>query len=174
MKIAIIGYSGSGKSTLGTKLAQFYGIPICYLDALFHLPNWQERDSESFDQSIRDWMMGKEDWVIDGSYLSHVPERFGMADLVIYLNFNRWFCLKNVIKRYFKYRGTTRPDMAVGCHEKIDFTFIKWVFWKSRTRKRKKRLKTIVCQSQNGVEFKNRKALTKYLQKLGVTGEVGS
>ena len=45
-------------------------------------------------------------------------------DKIIFLNYNRFFCLKSVIKRYKENIGKTRSDMAIGCDEKLDFEFI--------------------------------------------------
>lgn len=46
MKIAILGYSGSGKSTLAKYLADYYKIPLLYLDTVQFEANWKERNRE--------------------------------------------------------------------------------------------------------------------------------
>lgn len=172
MKIAIIGFSGCGKSTLAKRLAKFYELPVCHLDSYYHLPNWQTRDANDFDHMIEVFMDGHDNWVIDGSYTSHVPSRFKEADLIIYLAYNRFTCLKNVIGRYLKYRGQTRPDMGPGCKEKLDWTFIKWVIYKGRTHPKKKKLRAIVASANQGLIFKSRRSLEHYLRKLGVSDEI--
>ena len=68
MKIAIIGYSGSGKSTLARKLAEHYNTPVLHLDAVHHLPGWQERDTESEKAIIGAFLDKNDSWVIDGNY----------------------------------------------------------------------------------------------------------
>lgn len=57
------------------------------------------------------------------------------ADLIVFLNFNRWQCLYRVIKRYLRYRNRTRSDMTQGCNEKIDPEFIRWILWEGRTKR---------------------------------------
>lgn len=171
MRIAIIGFSGSGKSTLAKVLGQFYHIPVCHLDALYHLPNWEERSDEEFDELLKDFMKNNENWIIEGSYLKHVPARFEEADIVIGLIYNRFVCLKGVIKRYYKYKGKTRPDMGLGCEEKLDYTFIKWVFFKGHTKKRKKKLLHVIDCAKEGYAFKNRRQLQRYLKNKGVVKE---
>lgn len=172
MKIAIIGFSGCGKSTLAKQLAKFYDIPVCHLDSYYHMPNWQTRDALEFDHLIEAFMDEHNDWVMDGSYTSHVPSRFKEADVVIYLAYHRFACLKNVIKRYLKYRGQTRPDMGPGCKEKLDWTFVKWVLYRGRTHQKKKKLKAIVASAKQGLIFKSRRSLHRYLKKLGVCDEI--
>lgn len=168
MKIAIIGYSGCGKSTLALKLSKVYHLPVCHLDALYHLPNWESRPDEEFDQLIIDFMNQHEDWIIEGTYSRHVPKRFEEADVVIALFYNRFVCLRSVIKRYKMYKNDTRPDMAEGCQEKLDFEFIKWVLWKGRSKKKKKKLQAIIKQAKKGIQFKSRRACQKYLKKIGI------
>lgn len=36
---------GGGKTTLARGIAQHLGLPYIKLDALYHLPEWQERDA---------------------------------------------------------------------------------------------------------------------------------
>lgn len=40
--------------------------------------------------------------------------------MIIMLLFNRFACLHRVVKRYKKFKNTTRPDMGKGCNEKLD------------------------------------------------------
>lgn len=69
MKIQLIGYSGSGKSTLARKLGQLYQLPVCHLDTLQFLPNWVNRDADSFKQILKQFLEAHDDgWVIDGNY----------------------------------------------------------------------------------------------------------
>ena len=94
--------------------------------------------------------------------------RFDEADIIIYLKYNRFICLLNAIKRYKKYKNLTRPDMALGCEEKLDFEFVKWILYKGRTKDRRKKLKEIINNCKDGIVFNNRRSLNKYLKRLGV------
>jgi adenylate kinase family enzyme len=54
---------------------------------------------------------------------------------VIFLDTARLVCLWRVLKRAILYRSRTRPDMAEGCHERLDWGFIRWVWsYRSRTK----------------------------------------
>lgn len=168
MKICIIGFAGSGKSTLAKRLAKFYNISVLHLDSVHFLPNWIEKDDSDMESTVLDFMKMNDSWVIDGNYSRIAKSRFELADIVIYLEYNRFFCLKSVISRYRKYKNTTRSDMALGCNEKLDKEFILWVFSKGRTKKKKKYYRNLVNNAKEGYIFKNRRQLFKYLERLGL------
>lgn len=141
-RVMIIGFSGSGKSTLAETVANSINTEATHLDAIHWLPGWVESTREYKIEMLRP-VLNRECWVIDGCYRKVLfDERLNSADTVVFLDFNRILCLYRVIKRYFKYRGQSRPDMGDGCPEKIDFEFIIWVLYKGR-KKRKKDLKRL-------------------------------
>ena len=167
MKIAILGYSGSGKSTLAGILAQHYDIPVLHLDTVAFKPGWQNRDKEERKEIVSNFMKN-ESWVIDGNYkILFRADRLERADKIIILSFNRFFCLKSVFKRYFMYKGKTRPDMADGCDEKIDLEFILWILYRGRTRKIRKDYKNICNQYKSKTLWlTNRKQVNDYINSL--------
>lgn len=162
MKIVIIGYSGSGKSTLAKILGKHYNIPVLHLDSVSFLNGWNGRDEKETNEIVKKFMEENDSWIIDGNYYKIAKERFEQADKIIFLNYNRFFCLKSVIKRYKENIGKTRSDMAMGCDEKLDFEFLYWVFIKGRNKNRRDRFKNIVKKHNNSMVFKNRKQLFKY------------
>ena len=54
--------------------------------------------------------------------------RLKAADTIIWLDFNRYLCLWRVVKRYLQYAGKTRPDMATGCPEQLNWEFLQYVW----------------------------------------------
>ena len=140
MRIVIIGYSGSGKSTLAKTLGKHYNIPVLHLDSVRFLSGWVERDRNEFNEIVKKFINENESWIIDGNYSKIALERFELADKLFFLNYNRFFCLKSVIKRYKENIGKSRSDMAEGCEEKLDLKFLYWVFMKGRSKQRRKRL----------------------------------
>jgi len=65
---------------------------------------------------------------MDGNFGGTLEPRLLHADTVIPLDFSRFRCLYRIIKRWIQYRGRSRPDMASGCPEKMDWQFLNWVW----------------------------------------------
>ena len=162
MKIVIIGYSGSGKSTLAKTLGAHYNIAVLHLDSVNFLSGWKVRDEKESNEIVNKFIEENESWIIDGNYHKIASYRFELADKIIFLNYNRFFCLNSVIKRYKENIGKTRSDMAAGCEEKLDLKFLYWVFIKGRSKTRRDRFKNILNNHKNAIVFKNRKQLFKY------------
>lgn len=167
MKIQIIGYSGSGKSTLAKKLSQHYQIPLLYLDNVQFYDCWKKRSLEQQNEIVSDFLNRHQDWVIDGNYGKVAPERFQQCDMMIYLNYNRFYCFWKAFQRYRKNKGKIRESCP--CIEKFDLEFQKWILFEGRTKaqKRKHLHHLSQCQGQTYI-FKNRKQLYQFLQENGI------
>lgn len=170
MKIAIVGYSGSGKSTLARRLAEYYQLDVLHFDVVQFQPNWVVRNSEEKERITKEFMDTHESWVIDGNYTKlSFDRRMKEADIILILLFNRWACLHRVVKRYRKFKNTTRPDMGEGCPEKLDAEFIRWVLFdgrKKNTRKRYLNLKTEY--PEKATVLRNQKQVDNWLKKQGI------
>lgn len=145
MKIAIIGYSASGKSTLAQTMGRLYGLPVLHLDRVQFLPGWQIRNKAEQQALTADFLDAHPGgWVIDGNYSGNCYERrLQEADRIIFMNFNRWTCLARAIRRAFRYRRQTRPDMGEGCTEKLDAEFVWWILYKGRRPKTRARYRWV-------------------------------
>ncbi len=138
MKIAILGFSGCGKSTLARILGEKYRCPVLHLDSVQFSSNWVEREQNVKKAEVKDFLDSNDKWVIDGNYSNLEQERrLKEADKIIILELNRFVCLFRILKRWKMYYGTTRPDMAEGCNEKVDWEFVRWVLHDGRTKKKK-------------------------------------
>lgn len=170
MKIAILGYSGSGKSTLARNLGEFYRADVLHLDSVQFLPDWKIRSEEEKKRIVKEFLDMNDSWVIDGNYSKLFYEhRMKKADKIIILLFNRFSCLYRVVRRYIKYKNTTRPDMAEGCNEKLDREFVKWILYDGRTKQEKNQYQNIISQyDEKVIVVKNQKQLNACLKKLSV------
>ncbi len=138
VKIAILGFSGCGKSTLALLLGEKYSCPVLHLDSVQFSANWVEREQSEKEADIKAFLDSNAEWVIDGNYSNLEQERrLREADQIILLELNRFVCLFRILKRWKMYYGNTRPDMAAGCPEKVDWEFVLWVLHDGRTKKKK-------------------------------------
>ena len=168
MKIAILGYSGSGKSTLARNLSEKYNIPVLHFDTVQFLPNWEIRVQEEKERMTKDFLDANDAWVIDGNYskLSY-QRRMEEADVIILLLFNKISCLYRVTRRYLKYKDSTRPDMAVGCKEKLDWEFIKWILRDGRTEESRQRYQGVLARyPQKTILIKNQRQLDDVQKRI--------
>ena len=169
MKISIIGFSGSGKSTLAKVLSKHYNIPALHMDSIHFLEGWRERDNKEFERIVKKFVDDNESWIIDGNYKSILPQRHDMSDLIIFLDYNRFFCYRSAKKRYKQNIGRSRDDMASGCEEKFDKEFKQWLLYKGRTKQRRQRFLQICEKHPNSLIFKNRKQLFKYYEENNIS-----
>jgi len=131
-KIIVIGNNGSGKSYFSKELSKITGLPLFHLDLEFWAPNWQPMPKQEWIRKQISITSG-ENWIIDGNHTETMEIRFNRADLVIFLDINRFTCLKSVIKRHKK----SHDDLPDFLERKFDREFIMfckrlWSFSKTR------------------------------------------
>ena len=105
-RIIVIGSPGSGKSTFARKLKEKTGLPLYYLDMIFHRPDRTTVTREEFDQRLQA-ILQTENWIIDGNYLRTLPIRFEACTDVFFLDFPLEQCLEGAASRV----GTAREDL---------------------------------------------------------------
>ncbi|HET7615598.1 MAG TPA: topology modulation protein [Bacillales bacterium] len=138
-RIMVVGVSpGVGKSTFACQLGEKLDFPVVHLDSLYWEPGWVETPIETFEEAQRQ-AVANESWVIDGNYSGTFPIRLERADAILYLERPLAVCLYRVLKRWFRNRGTIRPDVGAGCYEKVDADFLKFICSTYASRKKKMR-----------------------------------
>ena len=148
-RIMIIGSGGAGKSTLARKLGQHLGIPVIHLDTLYWQPGWLPTPSADWI-GLQLKIIQNPCWIIDGNYGSTLDIRLEAADTIIFLDFEPGLCLWRVVKRYFRYRGKVRPDMAIGCPERLTPEFLQWI-WNFKQEKRPQIIRKLEAYPQSKV-----------------------
>lgn len=125
----VMGPSGSGKSTLAREIGAALGLEVVHLDSLFWRPGWVEPPPEEFRAAVLE-AVEKPAWVIDGNYTGNgaSEERLAACDTIVFLDFPRRVCMWRVLRRTVRTFGRTRPDLADGCIERIDFEFLRFVW----------------------------------------------
>jgi adenylate kinase family enzyme len=127
-RILVIGCSGSGKSTLASALSKRYSLRHISLDRdVFWMPGWTERPKDEAFARIAA-LVQEDRWVMDGTSPGSMYLRLPRTDLVIWLRPPRLTSLRGAFGRWLSYAGRTRPEMAPGCPEKIDFEFLHYIW----------------------------------------------
>lgn len=140
-RVLVIGPGGSGKSTFARRLGQILGIEVKHLDSFYWRSGWTKPSNEDWIKTVND-LISRDSWIIDGNFGGTLPLRVERCDTVIFLDMPRLLCLWRITKRRITYRKRSRPDMAEGCHEKLDLEFIRWV-WNYSNRSRPRVIKLL-------------------------------
>lgn len=122
----VIGPCGAGKSTAAARLAELTHLPLIHMDQLNWQPGWVETETQLLREKVSASVAG-ERWVIEGNYGGTMELRLARATLVLYLDYPIPLCLWRILKRVWRYRGTTRPDMTEGCVERLNLPFLWYV-----------------------------------------------
>jgi len=161
-KILIIGPGGSGKSTLARQLGEKHDLPVIHLDKEFWNAGWVQTPKEEWHDKQKMLLSGP-CWIADGNFGGSLELRLERADTVIFLDFSRFASMRGVIKRRFSNIGKTRPCMADGCPEKLDFAFLKWL-WQFPSKSRPQILEIISnCRDVDVIVLRNRKEVRRFL-----------
>lgn len=134
-RIAIIGNAGSGKSMLAQKLHTIFKLPIYHLDKYFWKPGWVHPDYFEYAK-VHSTICEQEEWIIDGMNLRLLEYRALHADMIIFLDIPRYKCFWRIFKRTWKYYGKETPSSAIGCAERFNWEFVKFLKWVWQFKKR--------------------------------------
>ncbi len=120
-KVIVIGCPGSGKSTFSRRLRDKTGLPLFYLDMIWHKPDRSNVSRDAFDRQLNE-ILCKDTWIIDGNYLRTLPMRLEKCDTVFLLDFELDICLSGVYSRI----GKQREDMP-WIESELDEEFKQWI-----------------------------------------------
>lgn len=105
-KVIVIGSPGAGKSTFSRKLRDKTGLPLFYLDMIWHKPDKTNITREEFREELEK-IFKKDAWIIDGNYLWTLEMRLEACDTVFFLDYPVEACLEGASSRI----GTEREDL---------------------------------------------------------------
>lgn len=114
-RILIYGVTGSGKSIAAQKIAALRHLPCHLVDELTWEQGWTPVDPD--EQRRRFTAITKQDeWILDGAYSGWLDVVMARAQLVIGLDYPRWFSLLRLLRRTAARIVDKRPV----CHGNFD------------------------------------------------------
>lgn len=120
-RVLVIGCPGAGKSTFSRRLSAKTGLPIHYLDMIWHKPDRTNISQEEFDERLES-ILRFDEWIIDGNYLRTLPRRLQECDTVFFFDIPLDDCLMGVTDRL----GKPREDMP-WVDTELDDAFHQWI-----------------------------------------------
>ena len=165
-KVLVIGSGGAGKTALALQVGEITGLPVVHLDRLYWEPGWTVPDRDVWHQRLQD-AMSRDEWILDGNYSATIDTRLAEADTVLFLDFSPLICIWRVIRRYLRHRGSSRPDMAPGCEERLTLGFLHWI-WTFRSRRRDGLHRMLRKHSRKAdvVVLRSQKEMNRYVENL--------
>ena len=105
-RIIVIGCPGSGKSTFARRLRDKLGLPLYYLDQIWHKPDKTHIPREEYDARLAE-ILALDAWIIDGNYSRTIESRIKACDTVVLFDLPTEVCLDGAVSRL----GKGRYDM---------------------------------------------------------------
>lgn len=105
-KVVVIGCPGAGKSTFARQLAAKTGLPLHYLDMIWHRADRTVIGREEFDRQLGK-LVKEDEWIIDGNYARTLPVRLALCDMVFFFDLPLEVCIEGAKSRL----GKARVDM---------------------------------------------------------------
>ena len=161
-RVIVIGCPGAGKSTFARRLRDVTGLPLHYLDQIWHRADQTNVSREEFDERLGEILEGDE-WIIDGNYKRTLEMRLKMCDTVFLLDYPLEVCLEGAQARV----GERREDMP-WVETEFDAEFRQWIVDFSRDQR--PCIYDLLEKYQgnrNIIIFKTRREADDFINRLG-------
>ncbi|MCM1094014.1 MAG: adenylate kinase [Lachnospiraceae bacterium] len=158
-KVIVIGCPGAGKSTFSRKLSAKTGLPLYYLDMIWHRPDRTVIGREKFDNCLAE-IIAEEKWILDGNYARTLPLRLAHCDIVFFFDLPLDECIEGAKSRL----GKERVDMP-WTDDELDPEFLQWImdFPRDIAPEIKKYLE---CFDKSVIRFRSRTEADNFIDSL--------
>lgn len=112
-RVLVAGPSGAGKTTMAQQLSRALGVDHHEIDALFHGPDWQPRESFVADVEA---VVAQDGWVTEWQYTVVRERLLERADALVWLDLPRRVVMRQVITRTLR-RRLLREELRNGNRE---------------------------------------------------------
>ena len=159
-KIIVIGSPGGGKSYVSIKMSKIIEVPVYHMDKIY----WHEDKTHISREELMEKIniiMNKEEWIIDGNYISTIEQRINYAETIVYLDFTTEQCVEGVKSRM----GVKREDMP-WVEETLDEEFLNFVIkFRDETKPRIEKLLE-KYKGKNVIRFTTREEIQSFLDGI--------
>ncbi len=156
----VIGCPGAGKSVFARKLRDRTGLPLCYLDRLFHRPDGSSVPRGEFDRALGEILV-RERWIVDGNYLRTLPLRLRSCEKVFFFDLPVEDCLAGAAARI----GTAREDLP-WVETEFDPDFRQYILDFPRDQLPEIRRLLAACPPGKATAFKSRREADDWLDSI--------
>ena len=160
-KVIVIGCPGSGKSYLSRKLRDKTGLPLYYLDQIWHKTDKTNISREEFDIKL-EGILKKDKWIIDGNYARTLEIRLQECDTVFLLALPLEICIRSAESRI----GEKREDLP-WIEDEFDDEFRQFIMnFPQDTLPEIYRLVELYKNEKDIIVFKTRNEVNEYINRI--------
>jgi adenylate kinase family enzyme len=166
-RVCIIGPSNSGKSTLANLIGMKRGIKAVHLDQLAHESDtdWQRRNDTEF-VADHDAEIHGDAWVIEGNYSICMPQRFGRATSIIWLDPSLIGCTFRYVMRSIR-NDANRVGKLRGSKKEFSLALLKYT-WLNYPKNKIKYSRILEPFEERLVKIDSMNDLNQYIMHWGL------
>ena len=166
----VYGVTGSGKTAAAREIAARTGLPLVEVDELCWQPGWTQLPEDEM-RALLGRVAAQDRWVLDSAWGIWLDLVLPRAELVVGLDYPRWFSLQRLVRRTVA-RAVDKRPVCNGNRESWrqalgDDSIIRWHF-RSFARKRQRLLAW--AGSADGPDvllFRRPRDLDRWVRRLG-------
>jgi adenylate kinase family enzyme len=107
-RILVYGVTGSGKTTAAREIAARTGLPLVEVDELCWRPGWVQLPEQEM-RELLGRVAAQDRWVLDSAWGIWLDLVLPRAELVVGLDYPRWFSLQRLVRRTVARAADKRP-----------------------------------------------------------------